>query len=720
MKRNLLLLLTSCIFILLDTLSAQDTLFVKPDAPNNISSDGSITSPYNDIASAVKSLETIGGEVVIIDGDYDMTGKRVRIDAVATDTTVVTIRPQTPYGVKLRFVDRFGFHFLDTSRYIVLEGLEISGETDQIDYWSIVARAFWGDTSIPRNGGIAILLDGQFITIKNNYIHDWYQKAVEIRDARYVDIEGNIIRDIAVTSLSGGHGIMRQQKGIEFFDDDLPNVYRWDINENLIFNVEQTIYSWVPKKGFIEMVIDEGKSILIDDPKDTDGIHEEMSARIKNNVVAFGSVDHIRLKSTPNLEVSQNSVYAERINADGITDKQGDTLFLQTSSGIDTILPLFTNFKCHNNASHTNALTFSIDIDKAISQTLEDGGAPDIVNNFGMDGKIKPNNQTGLTKLTNNQLFVNPTAGNFEINPALNLPVGIGVESSVLDSIEAKVDSFAVNVAPSSLRVDHLLLSQTILDNIPGINDGIANNDTVFTDIGTMSSDYHSITYDVVAGFWKDETDSPSTQKFNLNETYSKWYEDIDTTYQHLLGNNYERIRWGDSHVMQNQVFDPDWLTVSQITSDTNTVINGYDNTFVLDGDLLIDFENVTPQSGDTYDLIVADSIYSNNSLGVFDNVIFEGFTPKSYALEIKDLEGGGQGLRLTIITATCQNHIDVNTTESNSSSEISALETIISTSAISNNSSVEYKAGNSILLDSGFTCNSGSELYISIGTCQN
>ena len=289
-----------------------------------------------------------GGEVIIIDGEYDMTNKEVSISTAATSSSVVTIKPQSTAGVKLNFNGRFGFEFDIDSRHIILEGLELNGRTDEIDYWSVVAQAFWGDSSIPRNGGLAVILDGQNITIKDNYIHDWYQKAIEIRDGRYLIMEGNIIHNIATTSLTGGHGIMRQQKGQEFFDDDLAGVYRWDIRENMIFTVEQRIYSWIPKKGFIEMVIDEGKSILIDDPKDTDGNQEEMSARIINNVIAFGVVDHIRLKSTPNLEVSHNSIYSEGVNADGISDKQGDTT-----------TPQFTNFICHNNASQTVATAVS-------------------------------------------------------------------------------------------------------------------------------------------------------------------------------------------------------------------------------------------------------------------------------------------------------------------------------------------------------------------------
>ena len=194
----------------------QVTLYVNPDAPSSGSADGTISNPYNDIASSVDlAAASSGGDVVIIDGEYDMTDKSVTITAAATPSTVVTIKPQTTGGVKLNFVDRFGFEFHTDSRYITLEGLELNGRTDEIDYWSIVALGFWGDSSVQRNGGLAIIIDGQHINIIDNYIHDWYQKAVEIRDARYAVVKGNIIHNIATTSLTGGHGIMRQQKGQE-------------------------------------------------------------------------------------------------------------------------------------------------------------------------------------------------------------------------------------------------------------------------------------------------------------------------------------------------------------------------------------------------------------------------------------------------------------------------------------------------------------------------
>lgn len=635
MKKHLLSFLC---FTLASLAYSQTTLYVNPDA-NSGSADGSLANPYSDIAATVELIKANGGgNIIVIDGEYDMTDREVVITTSVSKAKAITIKPQSPAGVKFNFNGRFGFEFSTTSKNITLEGFELYGGTDLLDYWDVVARGFWGNEDVERNGGLAIILDGQNITIKDNYIHHWYQKAVEIRDARYVVVEGNIIHDIATTSLSGGHGIMRQQKGQEFFDDDQANQYRWDISGNMIFNVEQTIYSWVPSKGFIEMVIDEGKSILIDDPKDTDGQQEHMSARIKNNIIAFGSVDHIRLKSTPNLEVSHNSIYSNKANGDGITDKQGDKN-----------TPQFTNFICLNNASQTVTGISAIEIDMCVEQTVDNGGTPNVAGNYAMDGLVKPNNQTGITRLTDGQLFVNPSEGNFRLNPALGLPNSTGVESAVLDAIEQKTSNFSVPFVPSTIDVDHLKLSQTILDNIPGLNDGIAGNENVFEDYGSMSANYHTITFNVVNDVWKSETGSPGKQKFELNENYYTWYENIATNHLNANNNEYERIRWGNSEVKQNQTFDPDWLTVCQISdSDDHTLINGYDNDFVLDGDILIDFENFIPMLGERFDLMSAKTIQSNNTESLFDRVLFEGHTPAEYSLEIAD-EGNGQVLRLIV-----------------------------------------------------------------------
>ena len=610
---------------------------VDLNAPADPAADGSAAHPYNDIAVAVNAAALTGGDVLIRGGEFQLANI-ITITAAATNP--VTIKPMDGERVKINYDLRAAFEFTGTSSNITLEGIEIDGNTDEIDFWCIVGQAFWGDETIPRGGGIAINLDGQDITIRNNYIHDSYQKAVEIRDARYAVVEGNIIHNIATTSLSGGHGIMRQQKGKEFTDDDIAGKYRWDIRENTIFNVEQRIYSWVPSKGFIEMTLDEGKPILIDDPQDTDGNQEFMTARITNNVVAFGAIDNIRLKSTPNLEVSNNAIYSEKPHADGITDKGGDSP-----------TPQFTNFIFTNNAAQTAPGTISLEVDDAISQANAAPGSPTVSGNIAAVGAVKPADP-GITVNPTTQLFVDPENGDFHINPSLGLPASLGVDTIVLAEMDARIAAFGVSFKKDDFVSDNLKLSQSILDNIPGINDGIAGNESVFTNIGVMTADRSEIDFSVVNGVWKTNTGSPDTMQFRLNDEYVDWYIDTETNYKNALGNNYERIRYGTSVLKQDQVFDADWLTVSKITPTETALIEGVNQNIVLDGDLLVDFEGVSPAIGQSYDLVVAKNLSTANATDLFDRVLFKGFTPADYTLQIVTLPNGLQAARLTITGA--------------------------------------------------------------------
>ncbi len=620
-------------------------IYVVPGAEPNAAEDGSVANPFNEIGEAIQAAATAGGSPVFIRGGEYLQSTVISVSAAAPYGSPVIVQPLTGEHVKLDFDGRAAFEFLDASKNIEVQGLEIDGNTDEIDFWAIVGRGMWGDENIPRGGGICIAVDGDSISIKNNYLHDAYQKAVEIRNGRYTDVYGNIISHIATTSLSGGHGIMRQQKGNEFLDDDNLADYRWDIYGNLIFNVRQQIYSWVPAKNFMEMTLDEGKPILIDDPQDNNGIQEAMSARIKNNILAFGAVDHIRLKSTPNLEVSNNTVYAEAAHSDGITDKTGDSP-----------TPKFINFVARNNAVQTAALRTGIEIDDAVFEAKAHSSSYNpalaITGNISATGLVKPDTLTGLTQLATNQLFVNPSAGDFTINPALGLPSTLGIEATALAQIESNVSKFGVSIKWDGWTNDDIILTQTILDNIPGVYDTISGNELVFTDAGTFSADTLEIDFTVVNGTWKSTTGANASHEFRLNEEYVHWYKEALETYKNQSNAHYPRIRWGDTHIEQNFNFPSNWLMISQITPEKNTLMNATGYKVNLDGDLLIDFESITPLPGAYYDLVVADSIKSLNSSGLFDYVQFEGYTPQNYLLSITDTQNG-QALRLSF-PSTC------------------------------------------------------------------
>lgn len=616
-------------------------IYVVPGGPGG--GNGTAALPYNDMEIAVAAAGG-GGNVYIRGGEYQIN-TRIEIDTFGTATTPIVIQPAPGENVKINSSSIALFDFDTSSAHIELRDIEIDGGTDEIDFWCIVSNSFWGDLDIPRGCGIAVSVDGEYITVQNCYIHDCYQKAIEIRRARYLKAYNNIIHGIATTSISGGHGIMRQQQGGEIFTNDLP-IPRWDIKGNLIFNVEQRIYSWVPLKGYIEMVIDEGKPILIDDPKDTDNVQEFMMANIENNVVAFGTIDHIRLKSTPNLTVKNNTVYSASPMADGITDKVGDT---QT--------PQFTGTKIQNNAVQTMPGTQSFEMGDILGQGNATGNVAPVINgNYASGGLVLPNSVTGITATTND-LFIDPNNGNFRIKPSLNLPSTLGVPNNVLDSMDALVAKYAVDVKWDRWENDHLKLTQTILDNIPGVNDGIPNNETVFPDVGVMDTASTQIIFNVIPGTaWKTRYNAPNHEDFELNEVYTEWYEARKDSTKNSLGNDYTRIRWGNSFTKQDQVFQGDWLTNSQITApDSNTVIYSEANHFTLDGDLLIDFEGYTPMPGDKWNLMEAGSISTANTGGnLFDSVKFEGanLLPSQFALSVINIEGGRQALELQILSA--------------------------------------------------------------------
>jgi len=619
-------------------------IYVVPGIGSDSTGTGIAANPYGSIAYALdRAAATNQSTVFIRGGEYSFGSSKQTITTAASSEIVV--KPLPGEHVKLNFSGFTGFDITSTATNITFEGLEIDGGSDSADFWDIVSVGFWTPDQISRGGGIAFNVDGQFITLRDNYIHDAYQKAVEIKDGRYVEVDGNIIRNIATTSLSGGHGIMRQQKGAEFFDNDLPGELRWDITGNLIFNVEQRIYSWVPSKGFIEMVLDEGKPILIDDPKDTDGSQEQMSARISNNVVAYGAIDGIRLKSTPNLEVSNNSVFSQAPLADGVSDRDGDTS-----------TPKFTNFEFTNNAVQVSTNRFAVEIDDA----LADAGAGAVVSgNVVAGGQIKPSGQAGISNLGNVDLFTDALNGDFSINSTLNLS-GVGVDPAILAELNARTEAFGVEIGWDRWEVDHLKLTQTILDNIPGVNDGVVGNEIAFTDQGTFNAARTTLYFETVNGAWKTSRGAASTMDFHLNSDYTTWYKSIENNYKQLNGTNYSRIRWGDSVLAQNQVFAADGLLVSKVVSKADesvsaTQITAKEHTVTLGGDLLIDLYNYNPGATQSFDLIRAQDIQGNFNRVVARAPVGSGEVMGTYKYEIVT-ENGDAIYRLTVSSSTLTN----------------------------------------------------------------
>lgn len=429
-----------------------NAFYVVPNGAvtNPTGAQGSITNPYTNIetALAAAALNPNKRTVYVRGGRY--TSDEISINSIqGAEGGEITLTRLPGERVKLEFSSISAFSIGEQATHIVIDGFEVDGNAVN-DHWAMLSNNWWnplGDRTI--GGGQAFNVDGQYITIKNNVIHDFYQKGVNIYAGRYINVHGNVIYNIGHSSLSGGHGIMRKWErnfgNADQYTATYP--YRFDISGNLVLAVEQRIYSRVFNKGYSELTIDEGKPILIDETQDADP-----QSRISHNLVLYGGVDHVRLKQNPNMEVYNNSILPDLARTDtpldGVTDK--------------TKLP---NLKFYNNlvASKNIAVDLTTSFLNANGQDEDPTGIRKYNNHVAGGGTVAGN----LTGFTNHGtdvslLFADVANRNFR-----SVQAGSGVSDTHLDHLFALVEENAIDVKPSGWAHNHLRNAETLLANVP-------------------------------------------------------------------------------------------------------------------------------------------------------------------------------------------------------------------------------------------------------------
>eukprot|EP00928_Gymnodinium_smaydae_P058627 TRINITY_DN4180_c0_g1_i1.p1 TRINITY_DN4180_c0_g1~~TRINITY_DN4180_c0_g1_i1.p1 ORF type:complete len:759 (-),score=140.57 TRINITY_DN4180_c0_g1_i1:162-2438(-) len=417
-------------------------LYVWPTGGSN-SNSGTAASPFASVEHAAQQAQP-GDKIYVRGGRYSVKDE-IRVQASPAQPVVITRLP----GERVRFhpeANKNAFYVPKDSKGIVFRGLEIYGGSERDDHWEILQHTWWQLQDQRVGGKMGFDIDGQHIVVEDCVIHDVSQKAVNVKEGRYVTVRHNVIYNVGHTSISGGHGIMRQWK-MNFGDADDPNLFRWDFYGNLLFAVEQRIYSFIPSKGYCHMTIDEGKSILIDETND-----DKMKARIAHNVVLFGGVDHIRLKKNPNMQVVNNAVLAEQGRTSPIPD------------GITAVKkPSIPGLNVSGNLVQTFGGSFAFDVadhfeDEASLSRLSD--------NYYCGGGRTRTDLPGITDLgVGAAVFRDPAALDFRAAPAL--PPNVGVGADVLKRLKSLVEDFAVNVVPTGWRHDHVRMVKTIVESAP-------------------------------------------------------------------------------------------------------------------------------------------------------------------------------------------------------------------------------------------------------------
>ena len=225
-------------------------LYVWPDGGNDRGGDGTSASPWGSVAHAAtlalpgQTIYIRGGRHHISENDPDTMPTTIVAQGAPDNHIVITRLPGE--RVTITCVNT-GIYIPPGSQGITIRGLEMDGETDVNDHWQILATSWWvgvnweKDIHGCRKG---IQADGTHVVVEDNVIHDFRQKGVNILEGRYVTVRHNLVYNIGFHSISGGHGIMRQwERNFGDDDPDDPRYYRWDIYGNLVFAVEQRIYS---------------------------------------------------------------------------------------------------------------------------------------------------------------------------------------------------------------------------------------------------------------------------------------------------------------------------------------------------------------------------------------------------------------------------------------------------------------------------------------------
>lgn len=618
------------------TFQTGDIIYTKPTAANgNTGGSGTSSSPYASIGYATTKA-TPGSTIYVQDPGSTLT-RSYTLLAVGTAAAPVVMKPApgTRWSYKFSGLNNF---IIDGASNFTLEGFLIEGGSDSVGEYDIASNTtsgFWAQQTITAMGGIAVnVKNGVNIVVRDNVFQHLQQKAINIENGRYVEVSGNVIRNVATKSLSGGHGIMRQQGSGSFGTSDTVGKLRWNITGNLIFNVSQRIYSWVPAKGYFNMTLDEGKPINIDETTDT-----SMAARIADNVIAYAAIDSIRLKPTSNLTVERNSIFSSGLHADGITDAN-------TLSGNNP----FSGMALLNNLIMTASGTYGLEVNDGFPTA----SATDRVSgNIVAGGGVNPSGLPGVELVSGRSLFVDPLAGDF--SAASGVPAGVGADPAVVADLKRKAQAEGIVVATDAWETDHLKLTQTLLDAIPGFEDGVSGNETVFKEPATYGasvkeSGRKSMFFSVDSAWQTAKGVAAGVLSNGRYEVitpseYSAWRDALQTAYP-----TYGAVRWGDSVLGQNKVFAADSLFVATIRgsqSYTKTLAPG--KTVTVAGDLLVDFDGYAPKVGDAFDLIQAAEIVTGGGAG-FGKVIFADGVSSAWTHSVAVVAtSSGKALRLTI-----------------------------------------------------------------------
>ncbi len=419
---------------------------------------GTPTEPYGTFKEACSNLN--GNHNIYIRGgvyknpgyhrDYSKLGRYPSIgdECQGSKANPIVIRPWGDEYVKLKTDALYGIKIKPGAKYITVQNLEIEGEADNISLDTALKYWWWDSNDTMQSSGI--VTNGDNIIIKDNVVHEMSGSGISANGGAYTTIKGNIVYNSDWWTIAGSKGV-----GITTATGkDANGKYKNKIIGNLIFNIEQRVFSHVWKKKFATLRIDEGEALLIQEGKQNAGTTSSSyngKYLIKDNLMIYnGKAVSINLAKDVNL--TNNSYY----NNGGATKQSGFRISHTNRLTIE------------NNAVESNipnTIIYSID---HFSKNIN------IMHNYAK-GTITKNGSSieGIESV--DKLFKEPS--NFDFSIVSNLPQDIGVSSTVIADIKNKLELYNIKVDRKHMEIDKAKQTKYIVEHAPGKIDCSHYND---------------------------------------------------------------------------------------------------------------------------------------------------------------------------------------------------------------------------------------------------
>ena len=445
-------------------------IYVAPDGDDTAA--GTATAPYQSIKLAADRA-TKGQTIYLRGGTYynkeygqpfadRTTGNLARITTSGTGSKPITLRPYGNEYVKL-ISDTTGLQFKNAQHWIV-ENLELEGTAQSLTLADAMAL-WWGDAKQITGRGLSTN-GSQHITFRNNIIHDFPGPGIASNGSDMIKVQNNIIYNTSWWSTAGTHGVANSYLTTVSGNEGKEAL---TMTGNLVFANQSRIISHVFSKGNVELVIDEGNGLHVQNNTGTfDGI-----ARVENNVLLYNGKSGLGVNTKDEVKIKNNVFYQ---NAQVVNTGE---LRLQASTPISVSQNLFQPLAHRKTMNDSNQ-----------DYSLLRGN----VSTYGIDSA-----NITLSGILQDAVFNNPGAHDF--TPAAGISSDMGVPADHLRYLQDRVNEYGIKIQKPSLEVidDAYLCSM---------------KQQIFNDWEQASTELHSITL-------TDRSDNHKVYRYADRKTFS-------------------------------------------------------------------------------------------------------------------------------------------------------------------------------------------------------